>query len=212
MKAVLCRQHGLPDTLELAELPSPAPGPGQVLIAVKAAGVNFPDTLIIQNKYQFKPRAAVLAGRRTRRARSPRSATDVKGFTVGQDVIAFTGWGAFAEEVVADAIKLIPMPPGVPFDIAASFVMTYGTSYHAVKDRAALQPGETMLVLGAAGGVGPRRRRDRQGARRARDRGGLHRREARGVPGARRRRDHQLRDRGPARAHQGADRRQAAST
>ncbi len=153
MKAVLCRTHGLPDTLELAELPTPQPGPGQVLIAVKAAGVNFPDTLIIQNKYQFKPAlpfspGGELAGTIT--AIGP----DVKGWTVGQNVIAFTGWGAFAEEVVADAIKLIPIPPGVPFDIAASFVMTYGTSYHAVKDRAAIQPGETMLVLGAAGGVG----------------------------------------------------------
>ena len=153
MKAVLCRQHGLPDSLELAELPTPQPGPGQVLIAVKAAGVNFPDTLIIQNKYQFKPALPFSPGGElsgTITAVGP----DVESFTVGQNVIAFTGWGAFAEEVVADAIKLIPIPPGVPFDIAASFVMAYGTSYHAVKDRAALQPGETMLVLGAAGGVG----------------------------------------------------------
>ncbi len=153
MKAVLCRTHGLPDTLELADLPSPLPGPKQVLIAVKAAGVNFPDTLIIQNKYQFKPAlpfspGGELAGTITA------VGSEVQGFSVGQDVIAFTGWGAFAEEVAADAIKLIPMPPGVPFDIAASFVMTYGTSYHAIRDRAALQPGETMLVLGAAGGVG----------------------------------------------------------
>ena len=153
MKAVLCRQHGLPDTLELADLPTPPPGPGQVLIAVKAAGVNFPDTLIIQNKYQFKPAlpfspGGELAGTITAVGR------DVKGYQVGQNVIAFTGWGAFAEEVVADAIKLIPMPSGVSFDIAASFVMTYGTSYHALKDRAALRAGETLLVLGAAGGVG----------------------------------------------------------
>ena len=153
MKAVLCRQHGLPDTLELADLPSPQPGPGQVLIQVKAAGVNFPDTLIIQNKYQFKPAlpfspGGELAGTITA------VGTDVKGYEVGHNVIAFTGWGAFAEEVVADAIKLMPMPAGMPFDIAASFVMTYGTSYHALKDRAALKAGETLLVLGAAGGVG----------------------------------------------------------
>jgi NADPH2:quinone reductase len=153
MKAVLCRTHGLPDSLEVAELPTPEPGPGQVRIGVKAAGVNFPDTLIIQNKYQFKPAlpfspGGELAG--TIQAVGP----GVEGFSVGQDVIAFTGWGAFAEEVVADAIKLIPIPPGVPFDIAASFVMTYGTSYHALKDRAALKSGETLLVLGAAGGVG----------------------------------------------------------
>jgi NADPH:quinone reductase len=153
MKAVLCRQHGLPDTLELAELPTPVPGPAQVLIAVKAAGVNFPDTLIIQNKYQFKPALPFSPGGELAGTITAIGA-DVKGFEVGQDVIAFTGWGAFAEEVAADAIKLIPIPPGVPFDIAASFVMTYGTSYHALKDRAALKAGETLLVLGAAGGVG----------------------------------------------------------
>ena len=153
MKAVLCRRHGLPDTLEVADLPTPEPGPGQVRIAVAAAGVNFPDTLIIQNKYQFKPPLPFSPGGEcagTIEAVGP----GVEGFSVGQSVIAFTGWGAFAEEVVADAIKLIPIPPGVPFEIAASFVMTYGTSYHAIKDRAALQKGETMLVLGAAGGVG----------------------------------------------------------
>ena len=153
MKAVLCRQHGLPDTLELAELPSPSPGPGQVLISVKAAGVNFPDTLIIQNKYQFKPALPFSPGGELAGVIKEVGA-GVTGFAVGQNVIAFTGWGAFAEEVAADAIKLIPIPPGMPFAIAASFVMTYGTSYHALKDRAALKAGETLLVLGAAGGVG----------------------------------------------------------
>ena len=153
MKAVLCRQHGLPDTLELAELPTPQPGAGQVRIAVKAAGVNFPDTLIIQNKYQFKPALPFAPGGELAGTITAVGA-GVKGYGVGQNVIAFTGWGAFAEEVVADVAKLIPMPPSVPFEIAASFVMTYGTSYHALKDRAALRPGETLLVLGAAGGVG----------------------------------------------------------
>ncbi len=153
MKAVLCRRHGLPDTLELAELPTPQPGPKQVLIAVEAAGVNFPDTLIIQNKYQFKPPLPFSPGGELAGTVTALGA-DVKGLAVGQNVIAFTGWGAFAEEVVADAVKVIPMPPGVPFDIAASFVMTYGTSYHAIRDRAALKAGETLLVLGAAGGVG----------------------------------------------------------
>ncbi len=153
MKAVLCRQHGLPGTLELAELPSPEPGPGQVVITTKAAGVNFPDTLIIQNKYQFKPPLPFSPGGEMAGIVKA-VGSDVKGFTVGQKVIAFTGWGAFAEEVVADAIRLIPIPDGVPFDIAASFVMTYGTSYHALKDRAKLASGESLLVLGAAGGVG----------------------------------------------------------
>jgi NADPH2:quinone reductase len=153
MKAVLCRTHGLPDTLEVAELPTPVPGPGQVLVSVKAAGVNFPDTLIIQNKYQFKPALPFSPGGELAGTIKAVGA-DVRGYAVGQDVIGFTGWGAFAEEVVVDAIKLIPIPPGVPYDIAASFVMTYGTSYHALKDRAALKAGETLLVLGAAGGVG----------------------------------------------------------
>ncbi len=153
MKAVLCRRHGLPDTLELADLPTPEPGPAQVRIAVKSAGVNFPDTLIIQNKYQFKPPLPFSPGGEVAGTIEAVGA-DVKGFAVGQDVIAFTGWGGFAEQVVADAIKVIPMPPGVPYDIASSFVMTYGTSYHALKDRAALKSGETLLVLGAAGGVG----------------------------------------------------------
>lgn len=153
MKAVLCRQHGLPETLELAELPSPEPGPKQVVITVKAAGVNFPDTLIIQNKYQFKPELPFSPGGEVAGVVKAVGA-EVKGYEVGQRVIAFTGWGGFAEEVVADAIKLMPIPPGVPDDIAASFVMTYGTSYHALKDRAHLKAGETLLVLGAAGGVG----------------------------------------------------------
>ena len=153
MKAVLCRRHGLPDTLELAELPTPEPGPKQVVITVKAAGVNFPDTLIIQNKYQFKPELPFSPGGEVAGVVKAVGA-EVKGYEVGQRVIAFTGWGGFAEEVVADAIKLMPIPPGVPDDIAASFVMTYGTSYHALKDRAHLKAGETLLVLGAAGGVG----------------------------------------------------------
>ena len=153
MKAVLCRRHGLPDTLELAELPSPSAAPGQVVVAVKAAGVNFPDTLIIQNKYQFKPALPFSPGGELAGVIKEVGA-GVSGFVIGQNVIAFTGWGAFAEEVACDATKLIPIPPGMPFEIAASFVMTYGTSYHALKDRAALQVGETLLVLGAAGGVG----------------------------------------------------------
>ena len=153
MKAVLCKQHGLPDTLELADLPSPSPGSGQVVISVRAAGVNFPDTLIIQNKYQFKPALPFSPGGELAGVIKEVGA-GVTGFAVGQNVIAFTGWGAFAEEVAADATKLIPIPPGMPFPIAASFVMTYGTSYHALKDRAALKAGETLLVLGAAGGVG----------------------------------------------------------
>ncbi len=206
MKAVLCRSHGLPDTLEVADLPTPEPGPAQVRIGVRAAGVNFPDTLIIQNKYQFKPPLPFSPGGEVAGTIEAVGA-DVKNLAVGQDVIAFTGWGGFAEQVVADAIKVIPMPPGVPYDVASSFVMTYGTSYHALKDRAALASGETLLVLGAAGGVGLAAVELGRALGARVDRGRVERREARRLPRARRRRDDQLRDRGPARARQGADRR-----
>jgi len=153
MKAVLCKEHGLPDTLVVEEVPDPKPAPGEVLIAVKAAGVNFPDTLIIQNKYQFKPPLPFTPGGEVAGVIEALG-EGVTGFSVGQRVIAFTGWGGFAQKIAADAKRVLPMPEQMPFDIAASFVMTYGTSYHALKDRAALKAGETVLVLGAAGGVG----------------------------------------------------------
>ncbi len=153
MKAVVCKAWGLPETLVVEELPDLQPGPGQVAIAVKAAGVNFPDVLIIQGKYQFKPAlpftpGSELAGVITALGEG------VAGYAVGQSVIAFTAQGAFAEQVVVPVQALMPMPPGMDFDTAAAITLTYGTSHHAVLDRAALQPGETMLVLGAAGGVG----------------------------------------------------------
>ncbi|HEX4869274.1 MAG TPA: NADPH:quinone oxidoreductase family protein, partial [Moraxellaceae bacterium] len=153
MKAVLCKQHGLPETLVVEEVPSPVPGPKQVLIAVKACGVNFPDTLIIQNLYQFKPALPFSPGGEL--AGVVKAVGEgVKHLQAGQPVLAFTGWGGFAEEVLADAKQVVPLPPGVDMAVAAAFMMTYGTSFHALKDRAALQPGETLLVLGAAGGVG----------------------------------------------------------
>jgi NADPH2:quinone reductase len=153
MRAVLCKQHGLPDSLVIEEVADPVLKPGHVLIAVKAAGVNFPDTLIIQNKYQFKPELPFSPGGEC--AGVIEAVGDgVKHLKVGQRVIAFTGWGGFAEKVLAEAARVLPMPDGIDFDLAASFVMTYGTSYHALKDRASLKAGETVLVLGAAGGVG----------------------------------------------------------
>jgi NADPH2:quinone reductase len=153
MKALLCKQHGLPDTLVLEEAPDPVPGPGEVVVDMKAAGVNFPDVLIIQNKYQFKPPlpfapGAELAG--IVAAVGP----EVARFKVGDRVIGSCGHGAFAEKVKLPASRLIPLPEGVDFETGAAFTLTYGTSWHAIKDRAALQSGETMLVLGAAGGVG----------------------------------------------------------
>jgi len=153
MKALLCKQHGLPDTLVYEEVADPEPGPGEVVVDMKAAGVNFPDVLIIQNKYQFKPPlpfapGAELAG--IIAAVGP----DVKGFKAGDRVIASCGKGAFAQKVKVAASRLIALPLAVDFDTAAAFTLAYSTSWHAIKDRAALQAGETMLVLGAAGGVG----------------------------------------------------------
>jgi NADPH2:quinone reductase len=143
----------MPDTLVVEELEPLHAGKGQVVVAVKACGVNFPDTLIIQGKYQLKPELPFSPGSEVAGI-VKEVGEGVKGFKEGDHVIAFTGSGGFAEEVVTDAARLIPMPPGLDFTVASAFVLTYGTAYHALKDRAQLQPGETLLVLGAAGGVG----------------------------------------------------------
>ena len=153
MKALLCKQHGLPDTLVLEETPDPVPGPGDVVVEMKAAGVNFPDVLIIQNKYQFKPPLPFAPGAELAGIVSA-VGSEVPRFKVGDRVIGSCGHGAFAEKVKVPATRLIPLPAGVDFETGAAFTLTYGTSWHAIKDRAALQSGETMLVLGAAGGVG----------------------------------------------------------
>jgi NADPH2:quinone reductase len=153
MKALMCNSHGLPDTLQFQEVPDPSAGPGQVVVEMKAAGVNFPDVLIIQNKYQFKPDlpfapGAELAGIVLEVGEG------VQHVKAGDAVIASVGHGAFAQRVLCDARRIIPIPQGVSFELAAAFVLAYGTSWHALKDRAQLQAGETLLVLGAAGGVG----------------------------------------------------------
>lgn len=153
MKAVLCKQHGLPDTLVLEDIPSPTPGPKQVVISVKACGVNFPDTLIIQNKYQFKPELPFSPGGEVAGV-VKEVGEGVSHLNVGDTVIAMTGWGGFAEEVLTDAARVFPVPPVFDFKTAATFAYVFGTSYHALKDRAQLKEGETVLVLGAAGGVG----------------------------------------------------------
>ncbi len=153
MKAVLCKAYGPPEQLVVEEVEALTPTSGQIVLAVKACGVNFPDTLIIQGKYQFKPEMPFSPGGEV--AGVVKSLGEgVTGVHVGSRVIAFTGWGGFAEEVATDASKLISIPAGMDFPTASAFVMTYGTSYHALKDRAKLQAGETVLVLGAAGGVG----------------------------------------------------------
>ncbi|MGE3926115.1 MAG: NADPH:quinone oxidoreductase family protein [Lautropia sp.] len=153
MKALLCKQYGLPETLVYQDVADPVPGAGEVIVDMKAAGVNFPDVLIIQNKYQFKPPLPFAPGAELAGVVSA-VAPDVTGFAVGDRVIASTGHGAFAERVAVSANRLIKMPDALPFDTAAALVLTYGTSWHALKDRAALASGETLLVLGAAGGVG----------------------------------------------------------
>ena len=153
MKAVLCKQHGLPDTLVVEEIPSPKAGAKQVVITVKACGVNFPDTLIIQNKYQFKPELPFSPGGEVAGI-IKEVGEGVNHLNVGDTVIAMTGWGGFAEEVLTDASRVFPVPPVFDFKTAATFAYVFGTSYHALKDRAQLQEGETVLVLGASGGVG----------------------------------------------------------
>lgn len=153
MKAVLCRTLGPPEGLTVEEVAAPRPGPSQVRVAVAAAGVNFPDTLIIQGKYQLRPELPFTPGAELAGV-VLEVGGDVQHVRPGDPVVAFAGWGAFAEEAVAEGANVLPLPPGIDPAVAACFAMAYGTSYHALEDRARLQPGETLLVLGAAGGVG----------------------------------------------------------
>ena len=153
VKAVLCKQYGPPETLVVEELPSPRAGPGEAVVSVKAASVNFPDVLIIQNKYQFKPPLPFSPGSELAGVVKEVGA-GVSSVRPGDKVMAFTTYGAFAEEVKTEAARLLPIPDGMDFNSAAAFVLTYGTSDHALRDRGALRAGETLLVLGAAGGVG----------------------------------------------------------
>jgi len=153
MKALLCTHYGPPEEMELRDVPSPKAGKGQVVIGVKACGVNFPDVLMIQDKYQFRPALPFSPGGEV--AGIVKEAGEgVANIKPGDRVIVSTGSGGFAEEVLADASRCVPMPENLSFDVASSFFVTYGTSYHALKDRAHLKSGEKLVVLGAAGGVG----------------------------------------------------------
>jgi len=153
MRAIRCNQYGPPESLTVENLPELLPEAWQVVIDVKAASVNFPDVLIIENKYQFKPPLPFTPGSEV--AGIVRAVgAGVTQFTPGSRVVAFTGSGGFAEQAVASASACVPLADGVDLELAAAFTLAYGTSHHAVVDRAALQAGETMLVLGAAGGVG----------------------------------------------------------
>jgi NADPH2:quinone reductase len=153
MKAMLSRRIGGPETLVLEELPDPKPGPGEVLLAVKACGVNYPDVLIIEDRYQFKPPRPFAPGGEVAgviEAVGP----SVANFKPGDRVIGSTISGGMSEKLVLEAGLCIAMPDAMPFDEASALVLTYGTSIYALKDRAQLKAGETLLVLGAAGGVG----------------------------------------------------------
>ena len=131
----------------------PTPKAGEVVIEVKAVGINYPDTLIIEDRYQFKPERPFSPGGEVAGVVDA-VGEGVKGVFKGDRVIAVPGWGGLVERLAVPASSLIPMPEGMSFEEAAALTMTYGTSYYALKDRANLQPGETLLVLGAAGGVG----------------------------------------------------------
>jgi NADPH2:quinone reductase len=153
MKAVVCKAWGGPETLVIEDLPSPRPGAGELVVDVAAAGVNFPDLLIIQNKYQLKPALPFTPGAELAGVVKEVGA-GVSHLRPGDRVVAMVNTGAFAEECIASAARVLPLPPGVDFAAAAAFSLTYGTAWHALKDRGALAAGETLLVLGAAGGVG----------------------------------------------------------
>jgi NADPH2:quinone reductase len=153
MKAVISRTTGGPQSLEFADIEAPAPKSGEVLVRVAACGVNYPDALIIEDRYQFKPARPFSPGSEiagTVEAVGP----DVSGFRAGQRILASTGWGGMAEMLCVPAERCFAIPDSMPFDEAASLLMTYATSYHALKDRGRSKPGEVLLVLGAAGGVG----------------------------------------------------------
>lgn len=153
MKALLCERHGPPENLVFTDTARPLPGPGQVLIAVHASGLNFPDALIIQDKYQMKPALPFSPGGEAAGVIAAVGA-GVERLRVGDRVAALTNWGTFADYVVAPADHVTRVPDGMDLETAAVFTLAYGTSHHALKQRALLRSGEKLLVLGAAGGVG----------------------------------------------------------
>lgn len=153
MRAVLSKASGGPETLVVEDVLDPTPKAGEVVIEVKAVGINYPDTLIIEDKYQFRPERPFSPGAEVAGVIEA-VGEGVKGVAKGDRVIAVPGWGGLVERLAVRAETVIPIPEAMSFEEAAALIMTYGTSYYALKDRAKLQPGETLLVLGAAGGVG----------------------------------------------------------
>ena len=153
MHAWLCENPTGVDALTWTELPTPQPKAGEVLIEIKAASLNFPDLLIVQNKYQMKPPLPFVPGSEYAGVVLA-VGENVTHLQVGQSVACLSGTGGFATHTIAPAALCMPLPAGFPFVDAAAFIMIYATSHHALADRAQLKPGETVLVLGAAGGVG----------------------------------------------------------
>ena len=153
MKALVCKQYGPIEGLAIGELPDPEPAAGQVVVGVRACGVNFPDLLIVQGKYQIKPPPPFAPGGEVAGVVEAVGA-GVQGLRVGDRVLAMAFWGGMAEKLAADAAQVVRIPDGVDFVSASCVATAYGTSLHALRDRASLRAGETLLVLGAAGGVG----------------------------------------------------------
>ena len=156
MKAVVCEVWGTPDTLQVKDMPLPEPGPGQVRVRVRVAAVNFPDALMVAGKYQFRPEFPFSPGAEFSGEVSALG-DGVTSLCLGDKVVGTAAFGAYAEEVLADAAQVVALPADTgdeQLELAGSFLLTYGTSYHALKDRADAKPGETLLVLGAGGGVG----------------------------------------------------------
>jgi len=153
MRAIVSEAVGGPETLKLRDLPDPVPGAGELLIRVHACGVNYPDALMLEDKYQFRPTRPFAPGGEVA-GEVIAIGTAVQEFAVGDRVIALVGHGGMAEKAIGKAAKCLAMPANMPYDEAAAFIFTYGTSYHALKQRGQLAPGDTLLVLGAAGGVG----------------------------------------------------------
>ncbi len=153
MRAIRCEEWGGPETLRLRDIPDPVPQKGEVLIRIHAAGVNFPDVLIIQKKYQVQPELPFTPGAEIA-GEIEAVGEGVTGYKPGDRVLALCSTGGFAEKIALDAHRCVPVPDNVSFEVAAGLMLAFGTSHHAVVDRGEIKPGETILVLGAAGGVG----------------------------------------------------------
>jgi len=153
MKAIVCKEFGPPSSLVFEDVDVPELKSSQILVNVHSAGVNFPDTLIIQDKYQFKPSLPFSPGGEISGTISAMGES-VKGWKVGDEVVGMVGHGGYSEQVIVSPMQIFKKPSSMDFTTASCFTLTYGTSHYALKDRAQLKEGETLLVLGAAGGVG----------------------------------------------------------